>query len=55
LPHQCQKLDGVSTPPKAVATNRLKVITYAHVMTVVVDERAGRVTGMPLARDVMGP
>jgi len=37
---------AVSTLPKALATNRLKVVTYAHVTTVVVDERTGRVTGV---------
>jgi gluconate 2-dehydrogenase alpha chain len=37
---------AVSTLPKAMATNRLKVVPYAHVTTVAVDERTGRVTGV---------
>ncbi len=37
---------AVSTLPKAMATNRLKVVPYAHVTTVAVDERSGRVTGV---------
>ena len=37
---------AVSTLPKAMATNRLKVVPYAHVTTVAVDDRTGRVTGV---------
>jgi gluconate 2-dehydrogenase alpha chain len=37
---------AVSTIPKAMTTNRLKVVPYAHVTTVAVDERTGRVTGV---------
>src|SRR3989475_7897749 len=35
-----------STLPRAMATNRLKVVPYAHVTTVAVDEKTGRVTGV---------
>jgi gluconate 2-dehydrogenase alpha chain len=36
----------VSTIPKAVATKRMQVVTHAHVTTVEVDERTGRVKGV---------
>ncbi len=37
---------AVSTIPKAQDTGRLKVVTQAHVTTIAVDERSGRVTGV---------
>jgi gluconate 2-dehydrogenase alpha chain len=37
---------AASTIPKAQDTGRLKVVTQAHVTTVAVDERSGRVTGV---------
>jgi len=37
---------AASTIPKAQDTGRLKVVTQAHVTTIAVDERSGRVTGV---------
>jgi gluconate 2-dehydrogenase alpha chain len=37
---------AASTIPKAQDTGRLKVVTQAHVTTMAVDERSGRVTGV---------
>jgi gluconate 2-dehydrogenase alpha chain len=37
---------AVSTLPKAMVTNRLQVVPYAHVTTVAADARTGRVTGV---------
>jgi gluconate 2-dehydrogenase alpha chain len=37
---------AASTIPKAQETGRLKVITHAHVTTIAVDDRNGRVTGV---------
>jgi len=37
---------AASTIPKAQNTGRLKVVTQAHVTTIPVDERSGRVTGV---------
>ncbi len=41
---------AASTIPKAQDTGRLKVVTHAHVTTVAVDDRSGRVTGVNYAR-----
>jgi gluconate 2-dehydrogenase alpha chain len=37
---------AASTIPKAQETGRLKVVTQAHVTTIAVDDRSGRVTGV---------